>query len=790
MFFRVSVDRNSSSAIAVRIVTWFGVLATASSSALAQSAASPEPAPLPPVVVEAPKKPAKTKAAAKKKASATVAIPASTPQASQQPVSGTTTAESSASPLYADPGPGPNLDVPNTTGSRLGMTPLETPASVSIISGQTTRDRGQNTITEAVTQNAPGITSVAPPVFGSAFAARGFQGNNSVTQLYDGTRLFPGRGNITFPFNTWSVERIEVMSGPASVLYGEGAIGGVINVIPKKPITEGLFNEAQVFFDSNLTRRLSVDSGGAINRAISYRLNASMDASDGWIDHGDSENLGISGAVRLQASDELVFTISHDYGDQEPMAYFGTPFRNGALVPGTRFKNYNVRDNILEFRDQWTQFKAEWTPNENLSFRNVAYYLDSRREFKNADTPIWNTGTEQIDLYGAHLLQKQDQIGNRFDATLRTNLFGSKNETVVGFDINRGRFDYSRHLVDYDYLFGPIVGFSPMASLDPFNPQPVNYPAHQLAPGFHSELRQNSFFAENRLVVNQHLALVGGIRADELNLERTAPNPTQSFEKTFHAFNWRAGAVVTPVEGLALYGQYAVATDPLNVPLLDLETTNKDFNLTRGRQIEVGVKQSLWNGAFEWSLAAYDIVKTDLLVATSATQRFQVGQQSSRGIEAAVGVELGGGWRVDANGALLDAQYDEFGAFTLDLNTFSTVALDFSGKRPVLIPEQVANIWLTWAFAPTWQASVGLQYVGASYENFANTIERPSYTVTNVALQWQPTSSSRLDFRVKNLFDVEYAQYMAAADPLAESTDVRGYMAPPRTFEAAWTVRY
>jgi iron complex outermembrane receptor protein len=756
-------------------------MAAVAERAMAQS---PEAASdLPPLVVEGkqPKKSAK-KASAPAQAE-TVSAPAEEPE----PAADVSTAESGG-PNQGSPGL--NLSAAGTSGSRLGLTPLETPASVDVISGETARQRGQFSTVEAVTQNAPGFSSVAMPVFGTAFAARGFQGNNSVMQLYDGTRLFPGRGNITFPFNMWSVERIEVLHGPASVLYGEGAIGGIINVIPKKPITEGMFNEAQIFYDSNMTRRASLDSGGAISKDVSYRFNVSADASDGWIDDGDSENLGISGALRWQAAPGLVFSISHDYGKQEPMAYFGTPFRNGALVPGTRDENYNVRDNILEFRDSWTQFKTEWTPSQVLSFRNVAYYLDSRREFMNADNPIWNTATDEIDLYGSHILQKQDQIGNRFDATLRTNLLGSRNETVVGFDVNRGRFAYSGFFIDYDPLFGPIFGNFPFASVDPFDPERVNFPAHQLEPRFNSELRQASFFAENRLEVNRYLSLVGGVRWDDLNLERDAANPSQSFEKEFHAFNWRAGAVVTPLPGLAFFGQYAVATDPLNVPLLDLEAINSDFDLTRGRQVEIGVKQSLWNGAFEWSLSAYDIVKTDLLVATSLTQRLQIGQQSSRGIEAAIGVELGGGWRVDANGALVDAQYDEFGAVTFDINTFTEVPLDFSGKRPFLVPEKLGNVWVSWAFAPNWLASVGVQYVGSSYENPANTIERPSYTVTNVGLQWRPLPSTTLDFRVKNVFDEVYAQYLSVADPLAETTDVKGWIAPPRTFEAAMSVRF
>lgn len=125
------------------------------------------------------------------------------------------------------------LTIPATTGSRLDLTPLETPASVAVIDGDELRARGDLTMVDAVTR-APGITTSANPGNGgTALAARGFNGQESVLQLYDGVRLFPVAGTITFPIDPWTIERIEVLSGPASVLYGQGALGGAVNVITK-----------------------------------------------------------------------------------------------------------------------------------------------------------------------------------------------------------------------------------------------------------------------------------------------------------------------------------------------------------------------------------------------------------------------------------------------------------------------------------------------------------------------------------------------------------------------------
>ncbi len=768
------------------------VVILATSPAFAQSA--DQSAPLPPVVVEAPKKPAKQKAAAKKKPGATAGSQTAAPP-QPQPVTGATgpsisTAESSTSPLYADPGPGPNLAVPNTTGSRLNMTPLETPGSVDIISGSAARERGQNDVVEAVTQNAPGITSVALPVLGTAFTSRGFVGNGSITRLYDGTRLYPGRGGAsTFPFNMWSVERIEVLHGPASVLYGDGAIGGVINVIPKKAITDKQFNEAQVFFDSNNTRRASIDSGGPVTDALAYRINVTKDASDGWVDNGDSENFAISGAVRAQVSPDLVFSLSHDYADREPTTYFGVPYPDGVFDDRIKDKNYNFDNAFTKFRDEWTQLKTEWQAVDGVTVRNVAYRLETRREFQNVEDYVWNTSTDRIDRSTAlHILQEQQQVGNRLDATIRSKFAGIGNEAVVGFDVNHGKFNYSNYSLPFAM---------PIPDVDPFDPDLGSFPDHELVPQFDSELSQRSVFLEDRLILNQYVTVVGGARWDTTTINRDdLLNPSNAFEETFNSFNWRAGIVVTPVRGLAFYGQYAVGADPIDVPQLDYTKDISGLKQTTGRQYEIGVKQALFGGAVEWSLSAYDIVKNDLLIRSVFidfntppflfTTLQQIGQQSSRGIEATFGAELGYGWRLDANGALLEAKYDEFKY--VDFNTLEMV--DYAGKTALLVPRETANVWLTWDFAPGWQAGGGIQYVGASFENFANTVERPAYTIANAALQWQPTASTTLDFRVKNLFDKTYAQYLRTDPTLAEGGTLQGYIAPPRTFEGSVSVRF
>lgn len=235
---------------------------------------------------------------------------------------------------------GLELTSTNETGSRLGLTALETPASVEILPGDTIRARGDLSINDAVTR-ATGITTTANGGNGgTGLAARGFAGQGSVMQLQDGVRLYPGAGTVTFPFDPWMVERIEVLRGPASVLYGQGAIGGVVNVISRKP-TDMFEAEASAGYGSQDTWHLAGGAGGPIGEVLSYRADMSLRGSEGWVHNGRSRSLALSGTLRYAPSDTFALSLSNDYGDQDPMDYYGVPLIEGRF--DKRLRRVNTR---------------------------------------------------------------------------------------------------------------------------------------------------------------------------------------------------------------------------------------------------------------------------------------------------------------------------------------------------------------------------------------------------------------------------------------------------------------
>ncbi|MGM4920708.1 TonB-dependent siderophore receptor [Tardiphaga sp. 813_E8_N1_3] len=668
-------------------------------------------------------------------------------------------------PVFA--APTLNLTGTTSTGSRLGLTRLQTPASVEVISAETIAERGQQNVLDAVTQNATGITAIGDPGNGGvAFSTRGFTGVDSVKMLLDGTRLYVASGTVNFPFDTWSTERIEVLRGPASVMFGEGAVGGAINIVSKMPswIPQ---NQAEISLDSNMTRRIAVDSGGPINKDVAYRITATGNMSDGWVDRGNNSNVALHATVQIKQTEDLVWTISTDYGDRHPMRYFGTPLINGQFDPALRFKNYNVGDSTIRWQDSWSQVKTEWQVADGISIRNTLYYMYSQRHWKELENYAFNPATGQIDRSSYfEIFHNQQQIGDRFDATFKGHVLGMANEFLAGFDVNRIDFKHTNN--------SPYGGSS---SVDPINFDPGLFSSPDpTIPGFRSVANQYAFFAENRLAITEQLSLIAGVRQDQPTIERTDyRKPANSYTRDYSATSWRVGAVYTPIQNLAFYGQYSTAVDTVG-GLISASNANAKFDLATGKQAEIGVKQSFWGGRGEWTLAGYEIVKNNLItpIPGGGGTVQQVGQQSSRGIEASIGLALDHGWRIDANTAFLRAKYDDFQQATIGVN--------YAGNVPINVPQNVSNIWATWAFTANWSANAGVQIVGKTFADNANTLEMPSYTLVNAGLQWKPDVNTTVSLRVYNLFDKIYAT--------SSYSDNQWVLGMPRTAQLAVNVRF
>ncbi|PTT81068.1 TonB-dependent siderophore receptor, partial [Pelomonas sp. HMWF004] len=220
-----------------------------------------------------------------------------------------------------------SLDRSADAGSRLGLTLRETPASVELITQEQMQLRGARTLEEAL-RGAVGVSVGGNPGSPGMASTRGFTGG-FVTYLFDGARVStPGMSNR--PQDSWNYERVEVLKGPSSVLFGEGGIGGAVNFVTKQARRGATGTQALLAAGSYGALRAAVGTGGDIGETGAYRLDYSHNQSSGWVDRSDSRMDHLTGGLSFALAPAVKLDLTLDANRDDIGAYFGTP-----LVPAS-----------------------------------------------------------------------------------------------------------------------------------------------------------------------------------------------------------------------------------------------------------------------------------------------------------------------------------------------------------------------------------------------------------------------------------------------------------------------
>ncbi|MCB5185483.1 TonB-dependent receptor [Methylobacillus gramineus] len=659
--------------------------------------------------------------------------------------------------------PGLNLKKKNSTASRLGLTAQETPASVEILDAQTIRQRGDISIREAATRTT-GITDISNPGSGQAFSSRGFTGNNAVAQAEDGIRLATGASTQTYPSDAWGYERIEVLRGPASVLFGDGAAGGIINSIRKQANRESSF-EALLGAGTRGAYRAGVGGTGAIGEIGAFRIDASALGGNGFIDRGDYDSQKIMTSLLFTPTDHLRIGFTLDHANESPTANYGSPLVDGKIRHYLRKANYNIDNNKMEFTDTRARAKVEWDISPTAQIRNESYFFKSYREWRNLEVYDYNETTRLVDRTDyLNLRHDMKQYGNRVDFILSEDIFGHQNRFLIGWDSTHTDFRHSG-----SRNFSAVDSSLPLANFDPgtgFDPLQRNYDA---------QITQNAFYLENAWNATQDLKLIIGLRKDYIDTENKSLRADRpSSVQEFTPLTWRVGAVFNLTPDTVLYGQSSRGTDPI-ANLLGLSLVNSTYDLTRSRQAEIGIKQSLGNHKAEWTLAAYHIAKDDIITRDPSRplNSIQGGSQSSRGIEFATTLYPVDHWRLDFNATLLNARFDELSE--------GNSGISRAGNTPENVPEKVANAWVYYQ-QTQWEAGIGARYIGKRYGNNANEVSMAGYTVYDASAAWHISKQLSLRANVRNLTDKFYSAYAYS--------DTQQTIGTPRQLELTAEFRY
>lgn len=629
---------------------------------------------------------------------------------------------------------GLGLNLRSTSGSRTGITTQDLPASLEQVDEQTQKQRGDYGVVDAITRST-GLTAIGNAGNGGlAFSARGFTGVNSVGVAEDGLRLGVASGSVTYPNDTWGYERIEVLRGPASIVYGSGTAGATINAVRKQPSREHS-SEALLGIGEHGTVRAGLGTTGGIGETASYRVDVYGHYTDGERDLGRAKGGKLMSTLRLQPDSDLRFELLADVSDQRPERYWGTPTANGRVVDSLRDENYNADDSVIRYEDRRLRARAEWKATAGLTLRDEAYYLKADRHWKNIEAYSYNPLTGMV-ARSDYLEIKHDleHIGNRLEAAIQT---GTHN-LALGWEFSTARFTGSNN--------APYGGSSTVSAHDPVHGLWIS--PDVTLPKFDTKTTQHAFYLEDAWQLTDDWLLLAGVRRDLYDVSRTERVSGTPFDKTLGSTAWRLGLTHHLTAATRVYGQISQGSDPVT-SILTLNLANRNFDLTTARQAEAGIKQRIGSGLGEWTAAVYRIEKDDIITRDPVTPSISVqgGSQHSQGLELSAVLTPSPSWRLEGNYALLDAEFDEL---------IEAGGANRAGNRPSNVPRQVANLWAHYRLNG-WQLSLGGRYVGERFANNANTATLPSYVAMDAALSWQFDPRTTLRMLGRNLADKVYA---------------------------------
>lgn len=645
--------------------------------------------------------------------------------------------------------------VPKTSNSasKTNTSILEIPQSVSVITRAQLEAQGAQSVTEAL-RYVPGVKvetyGLDPKGYDWLFI-RGFNGQ-STSDYLNGLRQ-QNNDYALFRSEPYALERVDVVRGPASTLFGQGDAGGVINRVSKKP-TANQTNEIQLTAGSHDRRQGQFDVGGALDEQSQflYRVVGLYREANTQVEYDDGHELEddrqyIAPSFTWAPNEDTSLTLLTDFlRDRNGGSLFVYTKPNGhttdTLLGDHSFNRFDQDQYNLgyEFRHRF---------NDTLEFRQNLRYGQVDLTFNNLLPFSINQTTGNVVRIADRRNQHMDTfaVDNQLQADFTT---GSIRHILLS------GVDYSWQDADVTFYrnFGPTLNvFNPVYGQPVTTPGPTNGLTQA---DYNQTIEQLGAYVQDQIHFDDHWLLTLGGRHDRVrnDFDNNIPN-SQSTNQKDDAFTGRVGLTYVTDFGLAPYISYAESFAPNS----GVSSQGSTFDPSEAEQWEVGVKYQPHDDLL-LTLAAYDLTKTNILTAernsSGATTGFNVaeGEQRSRGIEAEARLKLGEHW-------------DILGSYTYTKAQITRSNDGNQGNRPANVPEHMASAWVNYNFSDGslrgLTLGAGARYVGSMYGNNANTFGADSYTLFDASASYKLTPQVTLAVYAQNLLNEDYTATCDAA---------------------------
>ncbi|WP_230843424.1 TonB-dependent siderophore receptor [Gloeobacter morelensis] len=625
----------------------------------------------------------------------------------------------------------------STTATRTDTPIRDIPANVQVIPRQLIEDQGAIRLSD-VLRNVSGVS------FGQDFGGQGAEFNargfrlNEYRNGFQEADLF---GSLT-DFETAGIERIEVVKGPGSVLFGSADPAGTINIITKRP-TLTPYAAVNLTFGSYDLYRPTLDVSGPLtpDGALAYRLNIAYENSRSYRDFVRKERAFIAPVLTWKPGPDTTITFEGEF------LRYVRPIDRGLVaqgdgvvpVPVSRFLGDPNAPNISEEWRGYLYFDQRLA--ENLNWRSVFRAGATRAFYRSIESDTLLADNRTLTLFGGVSQQNQELYTFRNELVWKFATGSIRHTLLAGFEFIRG----------YGW-FGNDRPFAGNLSIDIFNPvYQFNYAVPSpSALNYDGYLNTFGVYLQDQITVADNLKVLLSGRFDNFSYGDRYNDPSFNTVAVARDFSPRVGIVYQPIPEISLYAN----TGRSFAPQFGLNATGTPFLPERGTNYEAGLKAEFLGGRLATTLSVYRIEKDNVLTADPSDFRFsiQVGQQQSSGFEFDIVGEILRGWNVIASYAYTDAR------ITRD-NTFPV------GNRLPRVPYNTASLWTTYRIPEGPLRGLGFGagafFVDNRSGDLDNTFEVPGYTRVDAAVYYN-FGNIKTAVNLKNLLDVRYFEGVQA----------------------------
>jgi catecholate siderophore receptor len=610
----------------------------------------------------------------------------------------------------------------------------DVPQTVNVVPQELLRDQGANSM-EDVLKGIPGVGLSSGDGQRDQVTIRGFTA--IADQFIDGMR-----DDALYFRDLSNIEQVEVIKGPASVLYGRGSSGGMINRITRKPGIDR--TEASLTFGSWNRKRGEFDVARNIrDSGVAFRVTGAKEEADSYRDQQFLKREALSPSLLWKLGADTSLLVQGEYLSDRRLTDFGIPSYKGLPVdvaPGTYYGAANARDvDFTQSRVKALSVALDHRINANWSLRNAFRRYDYSLNRNNTMPGSVNEATQTVSLTHGNVRRDEDGYFNQIELTQRADFFGMQHQLLYGVEIgkqDKDQVNRSQANVATVNLFHPVLPVLPLVA--------------NAAPGTDNLgiLKNKSVYVQDLAALTPQWKLLAGVRYDDFSQETRERRVGQKdLERTDRAWSPRAGLVYQPGDSASYYASFSKSFQPSGETFA-LSASNAGIEPEQTTNKEVGAKLDLFNGLATIGASLFRLERTGIKSTDPATNLvIPIGTQRTDGLELTFSGELGQGWQVSSGLALLDAEI------------IKSIARDdgqqVEGKRPTLTPKHSANLWLNKALGGGWFTGAGVNYQGDRFANPGNTTTLPGYTVVDAMLAYR-TASWDVQLNVNNLFDREY----------------------------------